>query len=140
MEDSERIEKTLIELDQKKDGRMVVQAFLQETLKDLNTDYHSYKRVQGIIVDEGFAKNINPAFGIFEITAKGREIVRSGGYLKYVERKEEKEKEGRKLKELQLQQTETGVKLNKFYYKYRWIPFALSLLALLISILVAIFK
>lgn len=137
MTDDERIEKVLSEMDNNKNGMLDIQKFLVDEVKD--TDLISYRRIKTIIVDKGLARQISSTT-VFEILPLGREIVKGGGYTKYIEKLNLDKEEAERLKKIELEDAELKLKLNRFYFKYRWIPFVFSLAALIISILVAILK
>ena len=97
MDDNERIDKVLSELDKNKIGLVDVQKFLVNELKD--NDLRSYQRIIREIVNQRFAKQQSGLSTVCEILPDGREIVKAGGYIKHLERRKaavEEEVKGRK--------------------------------------------
>ena len=84
MDDNERIDKVLTELDKNKSGLVDVQKFLVNEVKD--NDLRSYQRIIREIVNKRFAKQQSGLSTVCEILPPGREIVKAGGYIKYLER------------------------------------------------------
>jgi hypothetical protein len=137
MTDEEIIEKVLFEMNDNKNGTLDVPKFQMGETNAI--DLASYRRIRTTLVEIGAAKLIHGT-SVLEILPLGRDIVKTGGYEKYIERLKQTKAEDERLKKIQLEGLELKLNLDKFYFKYRWIPFALSLLALIISLLVAIFK
>jgi hypothetical protein len=77
MTDEERIDLVLSEMARNKDGRLDIQKYLKEELKE--EDNHAYKRAISTLVDEGYIKKVSPQYAICDILSKGREIVKAGG-------------------------------------------------------------
>lgn len=96
-------------------GRLNVIRFIETKVED--GDRFLGQRVIPIIVEKEYEKKI-PNTAELIITSVGRDVVRSGGYVNYI-RELELDKEGKDYSQR---------------IKYRWIPFALSALAVLISL------
>jgi hypothetical protein len=137
MDDIERIDKVLSAMDKNRKSTLDVQKFLVNEVKD--RDLVSYQRIISKIVGMGLAKQLSGLSTICEILPDGREIVKAGGYIKYVDKMTFGKEEALRLKKIESENAEVELRLNKFYLKWKWIPFVLSALALGIS-LVAIFK
>ncbi|MFA5806317.1 MAG: hypothetical protein WC879_16925 [Melioribacteraceae bacterium] len=137
MTDDERIEKVLSEMENNRTGMLDISKFLVEQFND--NDNSAYRRIKSVIVSMGLAKSF-PTAPIVEILPAGRDVVKSGGYIKFIEKLKLDQEEAEHLKKIGLEDAELKLKLNRFYFKFRWIPFAFSIAALIISILVAIFK
>lgn len=136
MTDDERIEKVLNEMANNGNGRLSVQKFLSETVKD--EDPLSYQRIDLAIVSMGFARKLSTIPSL-EILPNGRDIVKSGGYIKYFEKIKLDEEEKFDSQKINAELDKVNLKLNKFYLKWRWVPFVFSALAIIISLLALIF-
>jgi hypothetical protein len=132
MTDNERIDRFLDAIAKTKDGRLSVQKFLNEDLKD--EDLLSYQRIIFALEANGFVKRISGLSTTCLLLTAGLDIVNSGGYLKYLERQKADEEEEVRSKKTQYELDEVNLQLNRFYLKYKWLPFLLSGVAILISI------
>lgn len=137
MTDDDRIEMVLNEMANIGNGRLSIQKFLSESVND--KDLNSYQRISSFLVNKGFARQLS-TIPVLEILPNGRDIVNTGGYLKYIEKIKSDKEEDARLKKIKANLDESNLRLTGFYYKWRWVPFVLSALALVISLLVAIFK
>jgi hypothetical protein len=137
MTDFERIDRILFEMHNSKNGMLNIQDYLVNKIGDKDID--AYSKIKTIIKTQELARQISNT-PVFEILPLGSDVVRAGGYLNYVDKMTFNKEKAERLKVIEFEDAELKLKLNKFYFKYRWIPFALSGLALIISILVAIFK
>jgi hypothetical protein len=136
MTDNERIDKVLDAMAKSQNGRLNVQKFLTEDVKD--QDLLSYQRIIPILENKRLAERISGLGATCMILSDGLEIVNSGGYIKYLERQKaavEKEAMDSKTK---AELDEVNLQLNRFYLKYKWVPFVLSLAAIIIA-LIALF-
>ena len=124
MTDDERIDKILDSMAKSQNGRLDVQKFLMEEVK--NEDRLSYQRIIPIIEDKGFAKRLSGLGTTCTILSVGLDIVNSGRYSKYLERQkaafEKEDKDNKTRAELD----EVNLQLNRFYLKYKWLPYILS--------------
>jgi hypothetical protein len=132
MNDDERIDAVLNKMNSISNGRISIQQFLNEELKD--SDQLSFQRIVPALEARGFAFRLAGLSATCEISDLGRRIVKDGGYLKYLERLNNDQlaeieaiKNSRKLDEVNLE-------LNTFYLRFKWIPFVLSGIAILLSI------
>ncbi|HUS87509.1 MAG TPA: hypothetical protein VMW76_09730 [Bacteroidales bacterium] len=134
MTDQQRIDKVLSKLASSASGRLNVQKILMEDLED--DDQVSYMRIITTMVDMKYVQRLSGAgmSNIVYILTAGQDIVKNGGYLKYLENSEEEKRKDRIRREEEAENTSYTLILNKFYWKYRWLPFVLSILAVLISI------
>jgi hypothetical protein len=134
MTDDERIDLVMSEMVKIGNGRLSVQKFLAESVKD--DDPHSYQRIISFLVDRGFAKKLS-TIPVLEILPDGRDIVTSGGYIKYIDKlKQDKEEEAR-LRKINANLDELNLRKAGFEYKWRWLSVAaiiISIVALIISI------
>jgi len=133
MTDDKRIDKVLDAMAKSGNGRLNVQKFLIEKIKD--EDLLSYQRIISIIEDKRFAKRLSGLGATCMILSSGLDIVNSGGYIKYLDRlKAEEEEEETHLRKTKAELDEVNLKLNRFLLKYKWVPYILSGLAIVISI------
>jgi len=132
MTDNERIDRFLDAIAKTKEGRLNVQEFLNEDLKD--KDLLSYQRIILALEAKGFVKRISGLSPTCLLLTVGLDIVNSGGYIKYLERQKAGEEEEVRSKKTQYELDEVNLQLNRFYLKYKWLPFLLSGAAILISI------
>lgn len=132
MTDNERIASFLDAIAKSKDGRLNVQKFLNEDVKD--EDLLSYQRIIPALEAKGFAKRISGLSATCLLLTTGLDIVNSGGYIKYLERQKSTEVEEVRLSKTKAELDEVNLKLNRFYLKYKWLPFLLSGVAILLSI------
>ena len=131
MTDDERIDKVMLEMGNSRNGKLDVQSYLADQLKD--EDPLSYQRIRSFIINSGYAKIVINT-PLLDILPPGLEISKIGGYLKHLELKREKEEQEKKWNLTREQLDEVNLRLNRFYLKYKWIPFVLSGIAILISI------
>jgi hypothetical protein len=131
MTDDERIDLVLTEMVNNGIGRLNIQKYLSETLKDI--DPHSFRRLTVFLVDKGWVRRIHNV-PFLEILPDGREIVDSGGYVKYLQRLKRNQVENADAQTTERELNSVNLKLNGFYLKYKWIPFVLSLIAILLSV------
>lgn len=136
MNDNERIDKVLDTMAKSRNGRLNVQEFLMEEIKD--EDHLSYQRIIAFIEDKGYAKRLSKINVICMILTAGLDIVNSGGYLKYLERQKAVEEKEAKDSKTKAELDEVNLQLNRFYLRYKWVPFVLSLAAIIIA-LIALF-
>ena len=132
MTDNERIDRFLDALAKSNDRRLNAQKFLLEEVKDEDT--LSYQRIILAIESKGFAERISGLGATCMILSDGMDIVNSGGYIKNLERQKAADEEEARLRRTKAELDEVNLKLNRFYLKYKWLPFLLSGFAILISI------
>lgn len=133
MTDDERIDLVLTEMAKKGDGRLDIKQYLLEEIHD--DDYLSFQRVIANFRTNGYAQSISGGLGtIYEILQTGKDIVNSGGYIKYLERLKAMAEAEEHSRNIKTELDEVNLKLNGFYFKYKWLPFMLSGFAILISI------
>jgi len=140
MNDDERIELVLAEMAKIGNGRLSVQKFLAETVKD--SDPHSYQRIISFLVNRGFAKRLS-TIPVLEILPDGRDIVKSGGYIKYLERLKEKDEAESQWMVIRKELDEVNLKFVEFNLKNKKLPYLFSGIAILISLaalIISIFK
>lgn len=131
MTDDERIDLVLTEMGHNGTGILNLQKYLSETLHDTNP--HSFRRITVFLVDKGWARRI-PNVPLLEILSPGLDILKFGGYLKYLEQKRLIELEEKEWDVTKRNLDEVNLKLNVFYLKYKQVPFILSGIAILLSI------
>jgi len=136
MTDEERIDKVLNAMAQSHNNHIDIQKYLTKNVVDV--DLRSYQRIIARLEEEGTANRIAGLSTICMITAKGKEIANSGGYIAFLERQKAAEKAETKHKADEVELTEVNLNLNRFYLKYRWLPFILSAIAIIISIIALI--
>lgn len=136
MTDNERIDKVLDAMAKSGNGRLHVQEFLIEEVK--NKDLLSYQRIIPIIENKGYAERLAKLGAICMILSDGLDIVNSGGYIKYLERQKAADEEEAQSRKTKAKLDEVNLKLNGFYLKYKWVPFVLSLAAIIISLIALI--
>ena len=132
MTDNERIDKFLDAIAKSKDGRLNIQKFLIEDLKD--QDVLSYQRIILDIKRKGFVEQISGLGTTCLILSPGLDIVNSGGYIKHLERLKEMEESDNHSEIIKARLDEVNLNLNEFYLKYKWLPFLFSVIAILLSI------
>ena len=135
MTDNERIEKVLSELDIINPVKLDISVFLEIQLKDKEDS--SFIRVISALENMGLARSI-PSTPLMEILPKGIEVVKFGGYIKYLEKLKLDREEDARLRKLKVDLDESNLKLTRFYYNWRWIPFLLSGIAIIISVIAII--
>lgn len=84
----------------------------------------------------GYAKMQDPFHGI--ATPLFMEVKRSGGHYKYQEALLEKEKADKKY-EIEIKNLHSSNQMNEWLYKYRKLPYVLSILAFIISLIALIY-
>lgn len=72
-------------------------------------------------------KNVKADFNLYSLTAKGRKVLRQGGWLKYLERKEEIEIRKEKKENAEL-------KISEFQARNQHLPYIVSFCGVFISI------
>lgn len=132
MTDNERIDRFLDAIAKSKDGRLNVQKFLIEEVKD--EDVLSYQRIILAIEGKGFAERLSGLGATCMILSAGLDIVNSGGYIKHLERKKAAEEEEVQLNKTKAELDVVNLQLTMFYLRYKWLPFLLSGIAILISL------
>ncbi|HEX7467072.1 MAG TPA: hypothetical protein VF324_00610, partial [Methanobacterium sp.] len=85
-----------------------IQKFLSETVKDKYP--HSYQRIISHPVSRGLAKQLSGLGTVCEILPDGRDMVKDGGYIKYVEKMVFDKQEAERLKKIESEDAE--LKLN----------------------------
>jgi hypothetical protein len=136
MTDNERIDKFLDAIAKSKDGRLNIQKFLIEDLKD--DDVLSFQRIILDIKRKGFVEQLSGLGTTCLILSAGLDIVNSGGYIKYLERQKAAEEEEVKLGKIKAELDESNLKHVRFILKYKWLPFILSGVAIIVSIIAII--
>ena len=132
MNDEERIDNVLKELDSNSTGRCDLRMFLKNTLKD--DDLNSFQRIIPILEKNEWAERIRGSLSpTLEILPAGREIVKLGGYIKYLEKKKAEEEKEAHRSDIEDKLAEKKLKQINFLLKHKWLPFILSGLAILIS-------
>jgi hypothetical protein len=137
MTDEERIEKVLNEMANISNGRLNVQQFLADTAKD--EDPLAYQRIVLILESKGFARKLSTIPSL-ELLPDGRDIVKSGGYIKHLEKIKSEKEEDARLKKIKADLDESNLRLTGFYYKWRWVPFVLSIAAIILSLIALFWK
>ena len=132
MTDNERIDSFLDALAKSNDRRLNAQKFLLEEVKD--EDILSYQRIILAIESKGFAERISGLGATCMILSDGMDIVNSGGYIKNLERQKVADEGEVRLRKTKAELDDVNLQLNRFYLKYKWLPFLLSGFAILISI------
>jgi hypothetical protein len=132
MTDNERIDKVLNAMAKSQNGRLNVQKFLTEDVKD--QDLLSYQRIIPILENKRLAERISGLGATCMILSDGLEIVNSGGYIKYLERQKAAVEKEAKDSKTTAELNEVNLQLNRFLLKYKWFPYILSGAAILISI------
>jgi hypothetical protein len=131
MTDDERIDKVLSAMKNSGNGTLDIQKYLVNVLHD--TDLISHQRVRSFIVFNGYANPVSNT-SLLKLLPPGLDVLKIGGYLKYLELIDEKEARERQWDITKEKLDEVNLKLNGFYLKYKWVPFVLSGLAILTSI------
>ena len=111
--------------------------YLFDILCDINSE-NSIHDIMRVIERDKLAEIKKMDINAYSViaTEKTHEIVKDGGYLKFLDKKnQEKKKIEEKRKEMEFQNNFWNVKINKWYHKTRWLPFFISVVALIISIL-----
>ncbi|SIR18777.1 hypothetical protein [Maribacter ulvicola] len=73
-------------------------------------------------------ENVKAEFNLYSLTAKGRKVLRQGGWIKYLERKEKIEIKKEKKEDFEL-------KILEFQAKYPRLPYYIAFASVLISFL-----
>ena len=132
MTDNERIDRFLDAIAKSRDGRLNVQKFLIEEVKD--EDLLSFQRIISAIEDKGFAKRLSGLSATCMILSDGLDIANSGGYINYLERQKTADEDEARLRKTKAKLDEVNLQLNTFLLKYKSVPYILSLVAIVISI------
>lgn len=103
-----------------------VLGYLSSDLGDYKVDENKY--YYNYLCKLGYAEK-DKNFNNYTITAKGMNVYLNGGLTYYFQNRENITIE-----------LETSIKLNKWYYKHKWLPYSLSILSVAISIIALFIK
>ena len=131
MTDDERIEKVLSELEKIKPAMLDVSFFLTKQLND--EDDFSYRRVISTLESLRLARS-TPDTPVLVLLSEGSKVANSGGYKKYIKELKRSEEEENRSRKTKIELDEVNLNLNRFYLKYKWLPFLFSGIAILISL------